>query len=186
MMILHKARSARRTDALRAPARLRTLKRVVPAIAAVLAGCLGTRADLNRGDMAPTIIQSRGRMTVVLAASVDDCLSCDLRGVFVALRALQGRGTGGLMPELVVLAVTGNARDTLFFRQTLDRQRVTGRIERIAPRGARRMFDENRLPAMYLIEDGRVVHEWEPIPDQGTVLIGRGELVDAATKQDEL
>lgn len=186
MIILHKARSARRTDALRVPGRLKTLKRIMPVIAAVLAGCLGTRADLNRGDVPPTIMQSRGRMTVALAASVDDCLSCDLRGVFVALRALQGRGTGGLMPELVVLAVTGNERDTLFFRQTLNRQRVTGRIERIAPRAARRIFDENRLPAMYLIEDGRVVQEWEPIPDQGRVSIGRGELIDAVTKQDEL
>ena len=49
-----------------------------------------------------------------------------------------------------------------------------------------RLFDENRLPAMYLIEDGRVVQEWEPIPGQGRVLIGRSELMDAVTKRNEL
>ncbi len=39
---------------------------------------------------------------------------------------------------------------------------------------------------MYLIEDGRVVQKWEPIPDQGRVLIGRSELMDAVTKRNEL
>ena len=85
-----------------------------------------------------------------------------------------------------MLAVNGNPQDTLFFRKTLTRERVDGRIECIAPRAAKRIFDENRLPAMYLVENGRVVQEWERTPDQGRVLIGRDELVDAVTKHDEL
>lgn len=184
-MIVHETQSAHQAGAPPVPARLRILKRIVPVIV-VLAGCRGSGADLNRGDVPPTFTQSRGRWTVALVATIEDCLTCDLRGVFVALRALQGMRTEGLRPEVVMLAVTGNPQDTLFFRQTLTRERVDGRIERIAPRAARRIFDENRLPAMYLIEDGRVVQEWEPIPGQGRVLIGRGELMDAVIQQDEL
>lgn len=166
--------------------RLTALKWIVFPIAAASSGCSGPGANLSRGDSAPPLMQSSERVTIVLAAGVDDCLNCSLRGVFVALRAIQRTGGGDLAPEVLVVAVTRSARDTLVFRQMLTKQRVAGRIERVAPQAARRMFDETMLPAMYLIADGRVVQEWKPIANHGIVEIGRNDLVDAAAKHDQL
>lgn len=180
-MTLPRAISARRQEAMR----LRRLPLILSTVAALSWGCLGARADLSRGDPAPALMQTSGRMTVAIVATVEDCLSCDLRGVHVALRAMEGGGAGDVMPEIVVLAVTRDARDTLFFRQTLHKERVTGRVELLEPQAARKIFDGNKLPAMYLIKDGRVVHEWKPTRDQRIVMIDRNDLREAVSNKNE-
>ena len=151
-------------------------------LSVVFTACLGPGADLSPGDVAPGAMRSGGRLTVALVARVGDCLSCDLRGIFTAVRALQRSDLGTHMPELVVVAVTQESRDTLAFRRTLKIERVMGRIERVSLRTAKGFLDENKLPAMYLIEDEQVLREWERTPERGTVMIGRNELLDAVAQ----
>ncbi len=109
-------------------------------------------------------------------------LNCHLRDVFSALRALQRKADGAPAPELVVISVTRNALDTLVFRHSLNNERVAGRIKTLLPRSASRSFDERKLPAMYLIEEGRVLREWESRGGQ-RIVIGRNEIIEAAVKQ---
>jgi hypothetical protein len=129
-------------------------------------------------------MRSGSRFTVALAARAEDCLSCDLQGVFVAIRALQREGTGENGPEVVLLAVSRDSSDTLLFRRTLRTERVAGRIVRIPPRDAREFVSDDRLPAMYLIKKGRIVWEWERDPEHGPVWIERFDLLDAVSKTD--
>lgn len=139
------------------------------------------KVDLDLSDVAPPVMQLGESATVVIVARLDDCLNCNLRGGFVALRSLQRNSDSALVPKVVVLLVSRNVLDTLLLRQSLNRERVGARIETISPHGARRIFDEKKLPAIYLIEDGLVVREWESGGLQG-VVIGRSEIVDAVSE----
>ncbi len=146
-------------------------------------GCSGAGANLASGDTAPSFLGAPDRMTVAVTASVDDCLSCDLRGVFVSLRALQSKQNGSAMPEVVVFAVAAKEADTLFFRQTLDRERVAGRIMWVTPSAVSAIVDRNRLPAMFFIDEGRVVEVWQRNSSATIVTIERDELVRLAANR---
>jgi len=154
--------------------------RILAVTVSFAAGCFAAPADLTLGDAAPAVARLEPGMAVLLAARIEDCLSCDLRGVYQAIRALQHSGDGSVTGEVVVLVVVSNPGDTLFFRQTLSRERIEGRIERVTPRSAKAIFNQSRLPALYMVRDGAIVAEWIPLPGAPTLTIERGELVGMA------
>lgn len=180
-MTVRAAVAKSRADTPRTTARSGRMRSIATAIVMMASGCLGTRADLNPGDPVPALMQLNGRITVMLTATVDDCLSCALRDVFVAVRTLQARRSGNPKPEVLVLAVAHETRDTLVFRRTLTQERVTARIQRIVPRDAASIMDLDKQPAMYLINDGRIIQEWEPSANRRVLIIQRSELVGAVT-----
>lgn len=146
----------------------------------LLGGCTGgpeIAKKLRVGFPAPDAMQLDGRYALVVVGSVEDCLSCDLLGLFVALRALQHARTTATAPEVRFLAVSNRVSDTLYFRRTLSRERVEGRITTLPQRAASRLFVPERLPAMYLIDHGVVVAAWELSLERRIVKIEREELL---------
>jgi hypothetical protein len=121
-------------------------------------------------------------MIVAVSATVDDCLSCRLRGVFGALRAVQRDTDLDIVPELVVVAAIEEAGDTLLFNRLLASERLNGRIVPLSPRDARKLFDDNPIPGMYLIDRGQIAEEWLPPADRGTVAIDRLDVVEAVAR----
>ncbi len=146
----------------------------------LLGGCWGGSepgSELRVGSLAPEAMRVDGQDALVIAGSVDDCLSCDLLGLFVALRALQHSQAPTPAPEVLFLAISNRASDTLYFRQTMRRERVKGRITSVLPRVAAKLFVPGRLPAMYLVGSGVIVGAWEPSIEQRLVTIERDELL---------
>jgi hypothetical protein len=91
-------------------------------------------------------------------------------------------------PEVRFLAVSNRVSDTLYFRQTLSRERVEGRITTLSQRAASRLFVPERLPAMYLVDRGVVVAAWEPSLERRVVRIQRDELltlIESRTKGEQ-
>jgi hypothetical protein len=84
-----------------------------------------------------------------------------------------------------MVAVSQNLRDTLYFRQTLDRERVAARIEWIKPRDVSRFLDRRKLPAMYLVEGHKIVEEWESTPGRKAVTIARDGLTGLVSRQPD-
>lgn len=159
---------------------LRILKGLWLGLAVLAGGCTGVpepSGELHVGSPAPEVMQVVGRSALVIAGSVDDCLSCDLRGLFVALRALQHSHTAVPAPAVLFLAVSDRVSDTLYFRQTLRRERVEGSITAVPPRAVSTLFVADRLPAMYLLNHGVIVAAWEPSLDHRIVAIERDELL---------
>ncbi len=167
------------------------LRRRWLALLLLLGGC--TRGpelgrELRVGSPAPDVMQLDGRYALVIVGSVEDCLSCDLLGLFVALRALQHSHVTTAAPEVRFLAVSNRVSDTLYFRQTLSRERVEGRITTLSQRAASRLFVPERLPAMYLVDRGVVVAAWEPSLERRVVRIQRDELltlIESRTKGEQ-
>jgi hypothetical protein len=157
------------------------VKWFIAVIVAVSLGCQSSEVELNPLDVTSATMQSRATVTVVVAARVDDFLSCNLYDGFAALRQLQWQADRLSVPEVVVVAVTGDARDTLTIRGALSRERIAAPIRVVSPHDAGRFLDENMLPAIYLIQGQRVVRQWKSTTDRGPIVIGRREVADAVT-----
>jgi hypothetical protein len=144
--------------------------------AAFFTACRSQPVDVKVGDPAPLRTQAGGHATVLFVTGLDDLLDCPFQDALVALRSAQRAGANGA--AVTALLVTRNAGDTLAFSRALQRERISPRIETISPAEARRSFDLARIPAIYLIEDGRVAREWEQL-DRTVPAIRRNEIADA-------
>ena len=79
---------------------------------------------------------------------------------------------------MTALLVTRELNDTLALSAILKRQRIIARIKTMTPGEAIRILDPDRLPAIYLLKDGRVVRKWEAY--KGTAVhIERNEIFEA-------
>lgn len=156
---------------------------------AVLAGfatwaCTSASADLDSGGPVPSFARPTEPLTILLAASVEDCLGCGLQQVFVALRALETAATPEIRAPVIVLAVGSDPADTTTFRAKLIEQRITSRVQHIGSREAVKFMNVEKLPAVYLVREGHVVEAWEPPSRGGTVTIGRRELIQAVRRTE--
>lgn len=144
--------------------------------AGLLTGCQRPSGDVDIGDQLPVSTQARGLNGVVLVTRVDDFVDCQMQDAAVALRA--AHAVDGGVSSLTVLVVTRNTADTLAARRALERQRLAPRIEAVSPSEAMRVLDMSKVPAIYLVEDGIVVEEWEPDID-GRLQIQRDAIREA-------
>lgn len=147
----------------------------------ILPSCRVGGDALDRGDHVPEFMNAGDHAELAIAATVDDCLTCDLLGVFVALRVVQGSYAEGEGPDLVIFAITTRSDDTTYFRQTLERERLVGRIQVITPRAAAKSMNLRNLPTLYLVKEGEVVEKWERALE-GPITIERDALVKLVSK----
>lgn len=141
--------------------------------------CGGKSSDLDIGSAAPSFIEGSRGNTLALIARVEDCISCGLRDAFVAVRVLEGAVTpSGPGLDVALWIVTSNPSDTIVVRQLLTRQRLILRISVIRPAVAWAVFQSTKIPAVYLIQSGLVVREWEAGPG-GDVVVARNDFAEA-------
>lgn len=143
--------------------------------------CQPADGDLDIDDLGPTEMHDGGSISVSLVTTLDDCFSCQIQGGFVALRSVQRARDNALAPRLTALLVTRSLDDTLALSRVLKRERITARIQAMTPREARKIFDLGKIPAIYLLENGRVVREWEA-SSQAAIVIGRNDIRDAVAE----
>lgn len=149
----------------------------------ILAACQAASADVDFGidDTAPIEIGAGGSTNLLFVTTLEDCFGCRIQGGFVALRSAQRTGDSAFAPRLTALLVARSLDDTLAFSQTLQYERITARIKTMTPREAGRIFDLGRIPAIYLLEDGRVVREWQS-GGQTVLVIGRNDITGAVAE----
>lgn len=112
---------------------------------------------------------------MAIVARENDCLGCSIVGAFVAVRALQRRGDGGLVPPILLLAAVRSGDDTVAYSRTLARERVAAKIQSLDLSEVERRLGAANLPAVFVIANGRIVKRWTP---------GQGPLVEI--DRDEL
>jgi hypothetical protein len=84
-------------------------------------------------------------------------------------------------PRLTVLLITGRSDDTVALASILKRERLMARVQTMTPRDAKKVFDLRKIPAIYLLEKGRVVREWEA--QRGApIAIERNDITKALTE----
>ena len=148
-------------------------------IAAGVWACWVEGGDLDVGNTAPRFAVGSGGNTLTLIARAEDCISCGFRDTFVAMRALENATSStGAKLDVALWIVTSNPKDTVVVRQLLTRQRLVTRIGIIRPTAARAVFKHGKIPAVYLIQDGVVVREWEA-GTGGVLVVGRDDFAEA-------
>jgi hypothetical protein len=118
-----------------------------------------------------------GDWSIVLVGSPEDCFSCKLQGVFVALRASQ-RADSALRPRVALVLITRSSRDTGPAAWLLRREHVIAAIAALSPEEAREHFDLTNTPAIYLLNGGEEIKRWEA-GNGSAVAIGRDDPIDA-------
>lgn len=161
------------------------MRRTIVVVAATLAACQPPPlpdVDVRIGDAAPIHMRPTGSSSLLFVGTLDDAFGCRIQDGFVALRSVQrARDSVFAPPSLTVLLLTRSAKDTLAFSRALQHERLTAHIQTMTPREARSVFDLRRIPAIYLVENGRVVQKWESNNRIPTVM-GRHDITDALTQ----
>ena len=131
-------------------------------LAVCIAACQGRPAgkELRVGDVAPAEIGVDSSTNLLLVTTSEDCFSCRIHHGFVALRtALRAEGFGGV-PRVTALLVVGPREDTVSLSNSLENERIAAQIKTISSKRAKTFFDLERLPAIFLVDQGRIVREW--------------------------
>ena len=146
-----------------------------------VAGSVGCRAAsarvaLHAGDAAPRELGASDSTDLLFVTTAAECFGCRIQGGFVALRAAQRTAGDIWAPRLTALLVARGSDDSLAFSRTLEYERIVAQIKVMTREQASRIFDLDRIPAIFLIEKGRVVREWESV---GRRALGRDDITDA-------